>query len=109
MKAVDFIEMQKQDLETHKDKLILAQVVAVMEEVLKGIPNAEIEHTKTAEDCYNQMYEFAKSNKQNNVYVFTPDGTIEFVRKYLGVPDLDETVVEPAKGTRKRRNLEDFF
>lgn len=109
MKAVDFIEMQKQDLETHKDKLILAQVVAVMEEVLKGIPNAEIEHTKTAEDCYNQMYEFAKSNNQNNVYVFTPDGTIEFVRKYLGVPDLDETVVEPAKGTRKRRNLEDFF
>lgn len=109
MKAFEFIEMQKQDLETHKDKLILAQVVAVMEEVLKGIPNAEIEHTKTAEDCYNQMYEFAKSNKQNNVYVFTPDGTIEFVRKYLGVPDLDETVVEPAKGTRKRRNLEDFF
>lgn len=109
MKAFEFIEMQKQDLETHKDKLILAQVVAVMEEVLKGIPNAEIEHTRTAEDCYNQMYEFAKSNKQNNVYVFTPDGTIEFVRKYLGVPDLDETVVEPAKGTRKRRNLEDFF
>ena len=109
MKSFEFIEMQKQDLETHKDKLILAQVVAVMEEVLKGIPNAEIEHTKTAEDCYNQMYEFAKSNKQNNVYVFTPDGTIEFVRKYLGVPDLDETVVEPAKGMRKRRNLEDFF
>lgn len=109
MKAFEFIEIQKQDIETHKDKPILSQVVAVMEEVLKSTPNAEIEHTKTAEDCYNQMYEFAKSNKQNNVYVFTPDGTIEFVREYLGVPDLDEMVVEPVKGTRKRRNLEDFF
>lgn len=109
MKASEFIEMQKQDLETHKDKPILSEVVAAMAEVLKSAPDAEIDHTKTAEDCYNQMYEFAKSNRQNNVYVFTPEGTFEFIKKYLGVTEIDTPVVEPVKAPRTRRNLEDFF
>lgn len=116
MRAVDFIEMQKQDIETHKEKIILGEVVAAITEVVKSAPNAEIDHTKTAEDCYKQMYEYAKKHKSNNAYVFTTTGTLEFVRKYLGLPETKDverqTIVatsEPAKVEKKRRSLEDFF
>lgn len=110
MKAIDFIEMQKQDIETHKDKVILLEVVAAMAEALKNTPDAEIDHTKTAEDCYKQMYEYAKKNKSNNAYVFTPTGTLQFIRKYLGLPETYETQTSATvKTEKKRRNLEEFF
>ena len=110
MKATDFIEMQKQDIETHKEKIILGEVVAAMAEVLKSAPDAEIDHTKTAEDCYKQMYEHAKKHKSNNAYVFTPTGTLEFIRKYLGLPETYEPQASaPVKTEKKRRSLEDFF
>ena len=115
MKAVEFIEMQKQDVETHKDKVILSEVVAAMAEVLKNAPDVEIDHTKTAEDCYKQMYEYAKKHKSNNAYVFTTTGTLEFIRKYLGVPKVNvaqgQTVAQASESPKekKRRNLEDFF
>ena len=110
MKAVEFIEMQKQDIETHKDKVILSEVVAAIAEVLKSTPAAEIDHTKTAEDCYKQMYEYAKKNKSDNAYVFTPTGTLQFIRKYLGLPETYEPQASAAvKTEKKRRSLEDFF
>lgn len=110
MKATEFIEMQKQDIETHKDKMILGEVVVAMAEVLKSTPEAEIDHTKTAEDCYKQMYEYAKKNKNNNAYVFTPTGTLQFIRKYLGLPETYEPQASaPMKTEKKRRSLEDFF
>ena len=110
MKAVEFIKMQKQDIETHKDKIILSEVVAVMSEVLKSIPEAEIEEKKTAEDCYKQMYEYARKNQSNNAYVFTHTGMLQFISKYLGLP---ETYEQQERATvnieKKRRSLEDFF
>lgn len=110
MKAVEFIEMQKQDIETHKDKVILSEVVAAMAEVLKSTPDAEIDHTKTAEDCYKQMYEYANKNMSDNAYVFTPTGTLQFIRKYLGLPETYEPQASsPVKAEKKRRSLEDFF
>ena len=110
MRATDFIEMQKQDIETHEEKIILGEVVAAMEEVVKSAPNTEIDHTKTAEDCYKQMYEYAKKNKSNNTYVFTPTGTLQFIRKYLGLPETYESQAStPVKTEKKRRSLEDFF
>ena len=110
MKAVEFIEMQKQDIETHKDKVILSEVVAAMAEVLKKHPDLEIDHTKTAEDCYNQMYEYAKKNKSNNAYVFTPIGTLQFIHKYLGLPEAYEPQASvPVNTEKKRRSLEEFF
>lgn len=110
MKAVEFIEMQKQDIETHKDKVILSEVVAAMAEVLKSTPDAEIDHTKTAEDCYKQMYSYAQKNKINNAYVFTPKGTLQFIRQYLGLPEMSELqIITPTKHEPKRRSLEDFF
>lgn len=110
MKAVEFIEMQKQDIETHKDKVILSEVVAAMAEVLNSTPDAEIDHTKTAEGCYKQMYEYAKKNQSHNAYVFTPTGTLQFIRKYLGLPEtIEPQVSAPVKTEKKRRSLEDFF
>ena len=104
MKAKDFIEMQRQDIETHKDKLILSEVVKAMEEVVKNNPDFDIDAKKTAEECYKQMYEFAKKNQSNNAYVFTPSGTLDFIREYLGVNEEVGGGVE-----KKRRRLEDFF
>ena len=109
MKAVEFIEMQKQDIETHKDKVILSEVVAAMAEVLKSTPDAEIDHTKTAEDCYKQMYEHAKKNKSNNAYVFTPTGTFYFICDYLGIHSIESSPADAVTTTPKRRRLEDFF
>lgn len=103
MKAKDFIEMQRQDIETHKDKLILSEVVKAMEEILRNNPERDVDAKKTAEECYKQMYEHAKKNQANNAYVFTTEGTLEFIRGYLGVTD----AVGGAE--KKRRSLEDFF
>ncbi len=110
MKATEFIEMQKQDIETHKDKIILGEVVMAMAEVLKSTPDTEIDHTKTAEDCYKQMYEYAKKNVKNSAYVFTPTGTFQFIRNYLGLPETSVTAVSTSVlPGKKRHNLEDFF
>jgi hypothetical protein len=110
MRAVDFLENQKQDIETHQYKIILSEVISVMSEVLKNTPDVEMEPTKTAEDCYKQMYEYAKKNKSDNAYVFTPTGTFRFVREYLGLPEPCESQdVVSTVTDKKRRNLEDFF
>lgn len=107
MRANDFLEMQRQDIETHKDKVILSEVVAAMAEVLKYEPNVEIDHKKTAEECYKQMYEFARKNATASAYVFTTSGTFEFIRKYLGLPE--QTSANTVQVEKKRRDLEEFF
>ena len=110
MNAKQFIEMQKQDIQTHKNKVILNAVVTAMEEVLKKAPDVDIDHQKTAEDCYAKMYEYAKKNKSENMYVFTPEGTSNFIAEYLGVKNISAAKTdEPVKEEKKRRNLEDFF
>ena len=111
MKANEFIEMQRQDIETEKpaEKKILRELIAAMEAVLAYHPETEIDSKKTAAECYKQMYS-----------VFTPTGTMKFICGYLGVAEIpiypaapattgSEKSEKPAKEAKKRRSLEDFF
>lgn len=125
MTGKEFIEMQKQDIETKKpaDKRILSEVIAAMEEILLHHPDAEIDPKKTAEECYKQMYDYGKKHKTDGYYVFTPMGTMKFICEYLGVGEIPvglgvaaqatdtaaEQKAEPVKEEKKRRTLEEFF
>lgn len=122
MNAKEFIDMQRQDIETAKPakKRILSEVIAMMEAVLQYHPEAEINPKKTAAECYKQMYSLANRNKKDGYYVFTPMGTAKFICGYLGVEEIpiyaappaaasSEQPEKPAKKAKKRRSLEDFF
>lgn len=115
MNGKDFIEMQKQDAETHKDKETLLSVVAAMEEVLSGNDGIEIDETKTAEECFGKMRDYAKENQKGGMYYFTPEHARKFIAEYLGVTisekasEFVEIEDEPKPTSRKRRSLEDFF
>lgn len=115
MTGKEFIEMQKQDLQTHQNKETLLSVVAAMEEVLIGNENAEIEATKTAEECFNKMRDYAKEHQKNGMYSFSPEAAKKFIAEYLGVSVSEqaqavaEAMDEPKPTSRKRRSLEDFF
>ena len=122
MKANEFIEMQRQDIETEKpaEKKILRELIAAMEAVLAYHPETEIDSKKTAAECYKQMYSVANKNKKDGYYVFTPTETMKFICGYLGVAEIpiypaapattgSEKSEKPAKEAKKRRSLEDFF
>ena len=112
MNGKDFIEMQKQDLETHKDKAMLLGVVTAMEEVLRGNENAEIDDKKTAEECFEKMREYARENASNGMYCFTQEAGEKFIAEYLGISvekHSGQVTEEPKSAERKRRSLEDFF
>lgn len=110
MTAKEFIEMQKQDLETNENKSVLLGVVAAFEEVLKGQDNAEIEATKTAEECYIKMRDYARDNAKNGMYCFTPKEAEKYIAEYLGITASNQgTKQADEPKPKKRRNLEDFF
>ena len=122
MNAKEFIDMQKQDIETAKpaEKRILSEVIAAMEAVLQYHPEEELDPKKTAAECYKQMYSLANKDKKDGYYVFTPTGTMKFICGYLGVAEIpiypaapattgSEKSEKPAKEAKKRRSLEDFF
>lgn len=122
MNAKEFIDMQRQDIETVKpaEKKILSEVIAAMEAVLQYHPEADIDSKKTAAECYKQMYSVANKDKKDGYYVFTPTGTMKFISGYLGVEEIPIYAAPPAaasttqpekpvKEVKKRRSLEDFF
>jgi hypothetical protein len=86
MVGTEFIKMMKQDIETHKDKAILSNVVDIMEEIVKQNPLVYINSDgKTPENCYMLMREHAKKNAVDNSFCFTPKMSIEFIGNYLGL------------------------
>lgn len=122
MNAKEFIDMQKQDIETAKpaEKRILSEVIAAMEAVLQYHPEEELDPKKTAAECYKQMYSLANKDKKDGYYVFMPTGTMKFISGYLGVAEIPIFDAPPAatstaqpekpvKEVKKRRSLEDFF
>ncbi len=107
MTSKEFIEMQRQDVETHENKGMLLEVVAAMEEVLRGDESAGIGAEKTAEECYNKMREYARDNAKGGAYCFTPTAAKKFIAEYLGVAAADEPKAE--QRAKKRHSLEEFF
>lgn len=127
MKAVEFIEMQKQDVETHKNKDGLMQMITAMEILVRFYPDAEIDHTKTAEDCLNKMIEAAKKRMHKGqpfgfffggAQIVAGNPAVDFICEYLGLPHIDIDSIlpvgspqasAPVNTEKKRRSLEDFF
>lgn len=111
MRADEFIEMQRQDIETHKNKAVLSEIVGAMTAALKDIPDAEIDHTKSAEECYAKMEEHAKKNQKNGSYFFGMNETMEFIRKYLGVEggEVKQPQAPTPSKKRDKLKLEAFF
>lgn len=99
-----FIRLMREDIETHKDKEVLKNVVDCMEHVAGLHPNCEIDSTKTADECYKKIYEYAKGHKSGECAVVTPDKSIEIVTEYLGLKD-----APAAPKVAARVALEDFF
>ncbi len=110
MNGKDFILMQKQDLETYtgKDKPALLDVVALMECIVNTVPGADIEHSKSAKECYKKMYDEAREKAFSGTYCYHPSESEKFVRDYLGLSD-DLSKLTVLQSTAKKVNLSDFF
>jgi len=101
MKKNEFIEMMRQDLETHPNKNQLIPVLECMKEILKRYPiDTEIDTQKAVEDCFNQIKEHARKKQQNGCYYFTPQESTDFIAAYLGVEKVKQDC---------RVDLEDFL
>lgn len=97
----EFLKMQKQDLVTKNDET-LNSLLMCFEEVLKDCPvEIEIDASKTVEECYEKMKEYASKHRSGNSFCFTPEHTKHFVETYLGV--------EHKQVGNKIIKLEDFF
>ena len=94
-----------------KNKAVLSEIVGAMTAALKDIPNAEIDHKKSAEECYAKMEEHAKKNQKNGSYFFGMNETIGFIRKYLGVDgEVEAHTAEPVVAKKRDKvKLEAFF
>ena len=95
----EFLKMQRKDLVTKNEK-ILDALLECFEDILKNYSaDVEIDPSKTVEECYKQMEDFARKNAKNCRYCFTPQDTKMFVEKYLNLEQKSSMFVK----------LEDFF
>lgn len=95
----EFLKTMKQDL-TIKNDETLNQLLQCFEEVLKEYPSqTDIDSTKTVEECYNKMEEYARENAKNNAYCFTPEKAKSFIVNYLGLKSQAKSFIK----------LEDFI
>ena len=88
----EFIEMQRQDIETLNND-VLNSLCDLFEEILEDYPNnTEIESTKSVSGCYSEMRKFAQSKAKNGEYCFGNKQSIDFVIKYLNLERKQEKI-----------------
>ena len=88
----EFIEMQRQDLETLNND-VLNSLCDLFEEILKDYPNfLDIDSTKSVSGCFSEMRKFAQSKAKNGEYCFGHKQSIDFVIKYLNLERKQESV-----------------
>ena len=106
MNGLAFIRMMRDDIETHKDKERLSQVVDLMEYVVSLHPNCEIAPNKSAEECYKKLFDYASQNRGGeNSVCLVPRKSIEIATEYLGL-----TVTTPATAVKATHvSLEEFL
>lgn len=96
----EFLEMQRQDIETSNNEQY-KQLLMAMEEILKDYPTSIVIDSKlTIEDCFNKMKEEARKKAVSGCYCFGPIETKDFIIKYLGLAEVQQT---------NFINLEDFM
>lgn len=86
----EFLKMQRQDIETNKNKMVHA-LCDCFEEVLKDVPfDIDIDSTKNVEDCLKKMETHARQHAEKGRFAFTPQEAIEFVVDYLGLKNIKQ-------------------
>ena len=94
MNGTAFIRMMRDDIETHKDKERLSQVVDLMEYVVSLHPNCEIAPNKSVEECYKKLFDYASRNRNGeNSVCLVPSKSIEIATEYLGLTSSTPAVV----------------
>lgn len=107
MKANNLVEVVYTDLQTNPQKDELLPYASLIKYVAEQNPDAEVDPTATADGLAKAMYEQAKKSKKGNSYCFTPEQSIKFCKKYLGITD--DTPILHLNAKSKKLNLEDFF
>lgn len=97
MNGFDFIEMCRQDIQTHSNRETLETVVDAMEWIVKENPTCNIDERKTAQECYKEMEKFAQKNASNKMFCFNPNTAKKFISEYLEIKE------------QKLVSLEDFL
>ena len=97
MIGTEFVKMCREDIETHKDKEVLAMLLQAVETLINENPGCEVDSGKTIDGLWKEMYEFAKENAHSNIYMFDPEYAKKFISEHLGMTE------------RKFVNLEDFI
>lgn len=107
----EFIEMMEEDIKTHNDAEQLSEVLEVMKAVLADMPDADVDGSKTVEDCYKYMYDYASKNRKGNSYYMGPKKSREVVAAYLGVTVSQSATDKPTVSVPSKEtvSLEDFF
>jgi len=97
MRKNEFLQMMRQDLETHQNKELLSDVLEWVEFTLQFFPEStEIDSKKTVEAAYKAIESFARTNRKQ---VITPKAATKIIIDYLEVK-------QPAT---RQVNLEDFL
>lgn len=111
MEGKAFIKMMRQDIETHKQKEVLSTVVDAMEYIVNENPGCDIDSKKTAEECYQKLFDAARAStgEQNGSKwcCATPAIAYKAIRDYLGLSSSSPVVSEVT--TSDSINLEDFL
>ncbi|MFQ7036414.1 MAG: hypothetical protein ACLRTQ_12520 [Candidatus Borkfalkia sp.] len=97
MIGTEFVKMCREDIETHKDREVLAMLLQAVETLINENPGCEVDPNKTIDGLWKEMYEFAKQNTHSNIYMFDPENAKKFISEHLGMTE------------RKFVNLEDFI
>lgn len=87
MNGIEFVEMSREDIETHKNKETLGMVLQAVEVLVKENPSCEIAPTKTIEELWKKMKENASKHAALGMYVYDPESAAKFMREYLGIPE----------------------
>lgn len=106
MTAKELINVIEDDLKTATDQEELRPYADLIRFVAEQYPDSEIDTSATAHGLKNAMFQHAKKNKKDNVYVFVHDESIRFCKEYLKIQEHN-----PAKlhSNARKVNLEDFF
>ena len=83
MKKNEYLQMMRQDLETHSNKELLSDVLEWIEFSLQFFPDStEIDSKKTVEGAYKKIELFARGNRKQ---VITPAAATKIIIDYLEV------------------------
>lgn len=97
MNKVEFIKMMRQDIETHKDKELLENVVVAMEEILSVVGDVDIDTKETPETLFEKIKAEAKKLNGQGMLFSVNENNIAIVLGWIGVDYKQKQAVKASK------------